>query len=86
MRSLEESAQPTSAAADRHSTMAKPDLETLKAQLEEQDRALAEMGEALQAFDRIDVPPSFFAELDDVCTVARAAPAMPPELHFAMRA
>jgi len=66
--------------------MAKPDLETLKIQLAEQDRALAEMSDTLEAFDRIEVPPSFFAELDDACVVHAPAVVLPVELQFAMRA
>ncbi len=50
-------------------------VDEMKAEIERQDQQLEELRETLARFDRIDVPPSFFAELDAACEL-RVEPTM----------
>lgn len=60
--------------ADQLFTMTTTDFDALKRELERQNRQLAEVEQALGAFDFIDVPKSFFAELDEACEPPVARP------------
>lgn len=46
-----------------------PTLEELRAELERQNEQLAEVEAAAKRLDAVDVPPTFWAEFEEACSV-----------------
>ncbi len=63
-------------------------LHAIEREVERQNEELAELEQTLRRFEDIEVPPSFFADLEEVCEV-RIAPAAPTAgfmFHAGLRA
>ncbi len=56
-------------------------LHAIEREIDRQNEELAELEQTLRRLDHIEVPPSFFADLEEACEV-RAAPAVAATAGF----